>query len=104
MLSWKYLKIPPVPYLPEQVTAYGGTGRYTLVMGLNKVIVLYNHATRVLKYRPYMDTFLSRLSACYDIVVFSDFDKLLTDRIIKEIEKDEPFFSARLYHSHMSFK
>lgn len=82
MLSWKYLRIPPLPYLPEKTI---GHCRYTLVMGLNKVIVLYNHATRVLKYRPYMDTFLSRLSACYDIVVFSDFDKLLTDRIIKEI-------------------
>lgn len=44
-------------------------------MGLSKVIVLYNPNTRVLKYRPYMDTFLSILKELYEFVVFSDFEK-----------------------------
>lgn len=79
-------------------------GRYTLVMGLSKVLILYNPNTRVLKYRPYMDTFLSILKEHYEIVVFSDLEKELTDRIVKEIEKGSSCFHFRLYRAHMSFK
>lgn len=57
-LSWKYLKVPPVPYLPEKPI---GENKYTLVLGLNKVIVLYNQSTKILKFRPYMDSFLSKI-------------------------------------------
>lgn len=79
-LSWKYLKLPPIPFLPEKSNC---EKKYTLVIGLNKVLVLYNPSTRVLKYRPYMDTFLSKIKEHFEVIIFSDFEKQLTDRIVK---------------------
>lgn len=62
------MRIPPCPYLPEKCKP---VEQYTLVMGLNKVLILYNCVSRLLKYRPFMDTFLGRIKGVFEIVVYS---------------------------------
>lgn len=56
------MRIPPCPYLPEKCKP---VEQYTLVMGLNKVLILYNCVSRLLKYRPFMDTFLGRIKGVF---------------------------------------
>ena len=76
IVSWRYLKIPPVPFLPA------GTGKYTLVIGLNETLVYFNFGTKVLKYRPFMDIFLQKAATDFELIIFSDFEKDITDKIV----------------------
>jgi hypothetical protein len=56
-LAWKYFSIPPVPYLPH----LSHSKRYTLVMELDNVLIYYDIQSKLLKYRPYIDIFLTKL-------------------------------------------
>jgi TFIIF-interacting CTD phosphatase-like protein len=50
-----------------------------------------------------MDLFLQRLKPAFEIILFSDLEKEITDKIIEEIERDEKVFHHRLYRRHMCF-
>jgi predicted HAD superfamily phosphohydrolase YqeG len=59
LLSWKYLQVPPTPFLPPIKSEY----RYTIVLDLDETIIYYNQDSKILKFRPFLDTFLKKLES-----------------------------------------
>ena len=67
MLSWKYLHVPPTPFLPP----ISPNHLYTIVLDLHETIVHFDLTTHVLKYRPGMDTFFRELKEMkFEIILF----------------------------------
>lgn len=59
LLSWKYLQVPPTPFLPPIKSEY----RYTIVLDLDETIIYYNQDSKILKFRPFLDTFMKKLES-----------------------------------------
>lgn len=79
VLSWKYLSIPPVPFLPPIKSCF----KYTIFLELDETIIYLNQENNTLKYRPYLDTFFKKLEALkFEIVIFSTSAKPFVDAMV----------------------
>lgn len=99
-LSWKYLKIPPIPYLPYK----DSKEMFTLVLDLDETLVFYDENSELLKFRPGLMAFLETLSKHYELVLFTASTKEYADKILKEIDPKKAFFDYRLYREHMRYE
>ena len=80
LLSWKYLKVPPTPFLPAKKSEY----IYTLVVDLDETLIYFNQEDNILRYRPALDTFFRIVKVLkFEIVLFSASSKLYADTIAK---------------------
>jgi hypothetical protein len=80
-ISWRYASIPPVPYLPPN----SSDKQYTIVIDFTDTLIHYNVGTKTLKYRPYLDLFLIKIAAIYEIVVFSKSNHKYTHLMASQI-------------------
>ena len=80
-ISWDFLKLPPVPYLPARISKK----RYTLVIEIDNTLIFYDKETKILKYRPYIDLFLHRTNQNYEIVAFTRAEHKYTEVLISQI-------------------
>lgn len=79
ILSWKYLKVPPTPFLPANTTER----TYTLVIDLDETLIYFNQETNILKYRPFMDTFLNGVRTHFELIMFTASSKEYADTLVK---------------------
>ncbi len=98
ILSWKYLKVPPTPFLPSLENRF----KYTLVIDLDETLIYFNQENNILKYRPFMDTFLNAVKQYYQLVIFTASSKDYADVLIKQIENKNCLFSYCLYRQHLT--
>ena len=61
VLRWRYLRIPPIPYLPP----ISQWKTYTLVLNLEQTLVHYEQSTETLKFRPNLEMFLEAVSTVF---------------------------------------
>jgi TFIIF-interacting CTD phosphatase-like protein len=92
-LSWKYLHIPPTPYLPPQVNA----NQLTIVFDLEETLVHIDPHKDIILKRPGMQKFLESFHSMFEIVLFTNTSKNFTDRIMDEVDPKQAYFKYRLY-------
>jgi hypothetical protein len=62
-MNWKYLLIPPIPYLPPLVANI--TSQYTIVLDIDGTLIWYDESKRLVKERPGLKVFLESVSKHY---------------------------------------
>jgi TFIIF-interacting CTD phosphatase-like protein len=80
-ISWDYLKIPPVPYLPVK----SSNKAYSLVIELDHTLIYYDKETKILKYRPYIDMFLHKINQFFEIIAFTKAEHKYAEVLIGQI-------------------
>ncbi len=90
-------KIPFLKYLPQK--------KLTLVLDLDETIISFlmtniKTGEGKLRLRPYLKNFLEEISKIYEIVIFTAGTKDYADPILDIIEKENKYFSYRLYRKH----
>jgi len=89
MLCWKYLRIPPNPYLPVNPR----TDQITLVLDLEGTLVCTQGGCLA---RPKLREFLTVLHQKFEMVVFATSPKLEADSVLEKLDIAQ-FFRYRLY-------
>ena len=99
----QYDEIKPVieaPYLKNPLTK-----KFCIVLDLDETLIFLgedenNKNKGILKFRPGLLQFLSKIKKYYEIIVFTSATKEYGDKIEDIIEKDKKFFDVRLYREH----
>ena len=92
------------PYIKTQLTK-----KFSLVLDLDETLISLdrnktnNNNKGILKLRPGLIRFLSKIKNFYEIIVFTSGTKEYGDQIIDVIENDEKYFDHRLYRDHTLF-
>ena len=76
---------------------------YTLVLDLDETLVHVPKGSNFIILRPGLRDFLHSLLPYYELIIFTTGLKEYADQIIKFIEKDEKYFSYRLYRQNATF-
>lgn len=50
LLSWRYLQVPPTPFLPPIKPNY----RYSIVLDLDETLLYFSQESNILKFRPFL--------------------------------------------------
>ena len=79
------------------------TKPYTLVLDLDETLVHVPKNGSSILLRPGLRDFLHSLLPYYELIIFTTGVKEYADQIIKFIEKDEKYFSYRLYRQNATF-
>ena len=79
------------------------TKPYTLVLDLDETLVHVPKNGSSILLRPGLRDFLHSLLPYYELIIFTTGLKEYADQIIKFIEKDEKYFSYRLYRQNATF-
>ena len=79
------------------------TKPYTLVLDLDETLVHVPKNGSSILLRPGLRDFLHSLLPYYELIIFTTGLKEYADKIIQFIEKDEKYFSYRLYRQNASF-
>ena len=99
----QYDEIKPVikaPYLTNPLTK-----KFCIVLDLDETLISLgqdenNENKGILKFRPGLLQFLTKIKKYYEIIVFTSATKEYGDKIEDVIEKDKKFFDVRLYREH----
>ena len=92
------------PYIKAKLTK-----KFSLVLDLDETLISLdrnktnNNNKGILKLRPGLIKFLSKIKNFYEIIVFTSGTKEYGDQIIDVIENDEKYFDYRLYREHTLF-
>ena len=92
------------PYINAKLTK-----KFSLVLDLDETLIsldrnkVNQNNKGILKFRPGLLKFLSKIKKYYEIIVFTSGTKEYADQIIDVIENDEKFFDFRLYREHTLF-
>jgi len=92
------------PYINAKLTK-----KFSLVLDLDETLIsldrnkVHQNNKGILKFRPGLLKFLSKIKKYYEIIVFTSGTKEYADQIIDVIENDEKFFDFRLYREHTLF-
>ena len=92
------------PYIKEELTK-----KFSLVLDLDETLISLdrNKASKnskgILKLRPGLIQFLTKIRKYYEMVVFTSGTKEYADQIIDVIESDEKYFDYRLCREHTLF-
>ena len=88
-------KIPLIPFSPKK--------EYCLVLDLDETLIHVPKGKNIFILRPGLREFLHSLIEYYELIVFTAGIKEYADQIINFIEKDEKYFSYRLYRESTTF-
>ena len=88
-------KIPLIPFPPSKP--------YSLVLDLDETLIHVPKGKNIFILRPGLRKFLHSLTEYYELIVFTTGIKEYADQIINFIEKDEKYFSYRLYRESATF-
>lgn len=103
-------KFPPTnpdikpPYIKTKLTK-----KFSLVLDLDETLISLDrnkddkNKKGILKLRPGLLKFLTKIKKNYEIIVFTSGTKEYADQIIDVIENDEKYFDFRLYRDHTLF-
>ena len=103
----KYLPTNPEikpPYIKEELTK-----KFSLVLDLDETLISLDrnkgskNSKGILKLRPGLMQFLTKIRKYYEMVVFTSGTKEYADQIIDVIESDEKYFDYRLCREHTLF-
>ena len=89
------------PYIKAKLTK-----KFSLVLDLDETLISLdrnktnNNNKGILKLRPGLIKFLSKIKNFYEIIVFTSGTKEYGDQIIDVIENEEKYFDYRLYREH----
>ena len=92
------------PYIKTQLIK-----KFSLVLDLDETLISLdrnktnNNNKGILKLRPGLIRFLSKIKNFYEIIVFTSGTKEYGDQIIDVIENDKKYFDHRLYRDHTLF-
>ncbi len=84
--------IPLIPFPPSK--------QYSLVLDLDETLIHVPKGKNIFILRPGLRKFLHSLTEYYELIVFTTGIKEYADQIINFIEKDEKYFSYRLYRDN----
>ncbi len=87
--------IPLIPFPPSK--------QYSLVLDLDETLIHVPKGKNIFILRPGLRKFLHSLTEYYELIVFTTGIKEYADQIINFIEKDEKYFSYRLYRESATF-
>ena len=90
-----YQTIPLIPFQPQKP--------YSLVLDLDETLIHVPKGKNEFILRPGLREFLHSLIPYYELIVFTIGIKEYADQIINFIEKDEKYFSYRLYRESATF-
>ena len=90
-----YKTIPLIPFQPNKP--------YSLVLDLDETLIHVPKGKNEFILRPGLREFLHSLIPYYELIVFTIGIKEYADQIINFIEKDEKYFSYRLYRESATF-
>ncbi len=107
MMNGEYT-LKPAPHLEKLALSSKPTlvvnMQYTLVVITTEPIsheaVLFENIKYYIKMRPGVREFLDSLQDKFNLVLFSDLAKPLTNYVINMLEADKKYFSCRLYEEH----
>ena len=93
-------KIPNYPLLN-----YPPKKELTLILDLDETLISFQYSKEnkkqgILYLRPGLRIFLKEISELYEIIIFTSSTREYASPIIDKIEKENKFFSARLYREH----
>ena len=80
---------------------------FTLVLDLDETLISFRrdeNGRGILKYRPYLQQFLTEMSKKYELIIFTAGTKEYADPILDLIDKKKIFFDKRLYRNHAIMK
>ena len=92
------------PYLPNKKDK---KKVFTLVLDLDETLISFRrdeNGRGILKYRPYLQQFLTEMSKKYELIIFTAGTKEYADPILDLIDKKKIFFDKRLYRNHAIMK
>lgn len=72
--------------------------RNTLVLDLDETLISYQGG--LCRVRPHLSYFIEKVSALYEIVIFTASIPLYADTILDTLDPDNKYFSKRLYRNH----
>ena len=89
-----------IPYLNKEIIK-----EFSLVLDLDETLISFkidekDESKGILRYRPGLDTFLSKVSKYYELIIFTAATKEYADPILDEIEVNQFYFDYRLYREH----
>lgn len=92
----------PVPYMYSNnfLIPFPCTKDYTLVLDLDETLVNVNIQDCYISLRPGLKLFLSQVFPYYEIILFTTSIQSYADKVLKLIEKEQKFFTYRLYRQH----
>ena len=95
--EYKKLLIPSVPYIKSSLTK-----KYCLALDMDETIshnITFDFGNYFIL-RPKVINFLINISQFYEIIIFTSSMKSYADNILNKIDKENKFFSYRLYNKH----
>ena len=89
-----------IPYLNKEIIK-----EFSLVLDLDETLISFkldekDESKGILRYRPGLDIFLSKVSKYYELIIFTAATKEYADPILDEIEINQFYFDYRLYREH----
>ena len=89
-----------VPYLKFTLQK-----KFSLVLDLDETLISFkldpnNDNKGIIRFRPYLDSFLQKVKEKYELIVFTSGTKDYADPLEDAIEQDRKYFDARLYREH----
>ena len=89
-----------VPYLKNKTNK-----KFTLVLDLDETLISFKlepgeENKGIIRFRPYLDSFLQKVKEKYEIIVFTSGTKDYADPLEDAIEQEGDYFDARLYRQH----
>ena len=80
------------------------TSKYYLVLGLEETLLNFqlspNNEEEIVKFRPYLFTFLNSVQKYYDLILFTSSDINEANHLIEVIEQKKKYFSYKFYLQH----
>ena len=95
--EYKKLLIPSVPFIKSSLTK-----KYCLALDMDETIshkLIFDFGNYFIL-RPKVINFLVKISQYYEIIIFTSSMKSYADNILDKIDKENKFFSYRLYNKH----
>ena len=92
----------PVPYMYSNtfLIPFPCTKDYTLVLDLDETLVNVNIQDCYISLRPGLKIFLNQVFPYYEIILFTTSIQSYADEVLKLIERDQKYFTYRLYRQH----
>ena len=89
-----------VPYLKNKCPK-----KFSLVLDLDETLISFklepNEENKgIIRFRPYLDSFLSKVKEKYEIIVFTSGTQDYADPLEDAIEQNQKYFDVRLYRQH----
>lgn len=81
---------------------------YTLVLDLDETLIHFHYDPKtdpnmthgIIQYRPGLFEFLQNVSPYFELIIFTVATKQYADPVINTLERNQKFFSSRLYREH----